>query len=118
MVDDKFPKEDLKEEFNRFGENLKDAFTQGWDSEERQNAQQKIGNGIDEVGKALNDFVSSFSSSETGQKIINEVDDFGERLRSGEVEAIEKAKEVLIIVLQKVNDEMKKASDHFSTKEE
>lgn len=118
MSEENNPKDDLKEEFNRFGDHLKTAFNSAWDSDERQNAQQKIGDGIDEVGKALNDFASSFSSSETGQKIINEVDDFGERLRSGEVEAMEKAKEVLIIVLQKVNDELKKASDHFSKKEE
>ncbi len=108
--------QEIKDEFIEFGENLKNAFNDGWNSEERQKFQSEISDGINQLGTALSDFVTSFSSSETGQKFISEVDDFGERLRSGEVEA--KAREGLLTVLHKVNDELKKASDHFSQDEE
>ena len=108
--------EEFKEEFNKFGENLKSAFNDAWASEDRQKFQGDITEGINQLGTALGDFVTSFSASETGQKIITEVDEFGERLRSGEVE--EKAREGLMTVLQKVNSELKKASDHFSGEED
>jgi|SaaInlLV_10m_DNA_2_1039722.scaffolds.fasta_scaffold19007_2 hypothetical protein len=116
MTEDKSMNEEFKEEFSKFSENLKSAFNQAWASEERQKFQGDITEGINQLGTALTDFVTSFSASETGQKFINEVDEFGERLRSGEVE--EKAREGLMTVLQKVNSELKKASDHFSSEED
>ncbi len=116
MTEEKNVNEDIKEEFSRFSENLKSAFDHAWGSEERQKFQGDITEGINQLGTALTDFVTSFSASDSGQKFINEVDEFGERLRSGEVE--EKAREGLMTVLQKVNDELKKASDYFSGEEE
>ena len=112
MSEEKNQNTDFKEEFNRFGENIKNAFNDGWNSDQRQKFQDDVSEGVNQLGNALNDFVTSFRASETGQKFISEVDDFGERLRSGEVE--EKAREGLMTVLQKINDELKKASDNFS----
>ena len=116
MTEEKNMNDEIKEEFSKFGENLKTAFNEAWTSEDRQTFQGDITEGINQLGTALGDFVTSFSASETGQKIITEVDEFGERLRSGEVEA--KAREGLMTVLQKVNSELQKASEHFSKEDD
>jgi hypothetical protein len=116
MTENSQPEGNLKDEFQTFGENLKKAFTSAWESEERAQAQQEIEAGIKELGNALNEFVTSFSASETGQKIIQEVDDFSDRVRSGEVQA--KAEEGLLKALKKVNEQLGKAADHFSPKED
>jgi len=115
MTDKNQPEGSLKEEFQAFGENLKKAFTSALESEERASVQQEIEAGINELGSALNEFVTSFRMSETGQRIIQEVDDFSERLHSGEVQA--KAEEGLLKTLKKVNEQLGKAADHFTPKE-
>ena len=116
MTENSQPEGNLKDEFQAFGENLKKAFTSAWESEERAKVQNEIEDGINELGRALNEFVTSFSASETGQKIIQEVDDFSERLHSGEVQA--KAEEGLLKTLQKVNEQLGKAAGHFTPKDE
>ncbi len=102
----------INEEFNEFGENLKNAFNAAWQSEERQKAQQEIEAGIDHLGKALNEFVASFSASEAGQQMKEEFDDFGERLRSGEVG--EKARQELLKALKALNQGLENATERFS----
>jgi hypothetical protein len=116
MNENNNPEGNLKDEFQAFGENLKNAFTSAWQSEERAKVQQEIEAGINEIGNALNEFVTSFRMSETGQKIVQEVDDFSERLHSGEVQA--KAEEGLLKTLRMVNEQLGKAAGHFTPKEE
>lgn len=101
----------IKDEFKMFGENLKTVINSAWQSEQSQQIQNKLNEEIGHLGDALNELVSSLSNSEAGQRFQQEVDDFGERLRSGEVEA--KAKAEFISVLQKLNQELEKANEYF-----
>jgi len=106
------PEWDLKDEFKDFGANLKKAFEAAWDSEERMNAQQDIEAGINQLGQALNKFASTFNESEAGKQFVDEVDEIGQRLRSGEV--AEKARQELIKVLKTINAELEKTSQKYS----
>jgi hypothetical protein len=112
MTEGKKPEADIRDEFSAFGDNLKKALNAAWQSEERVKAQQEIETGINQLGKALNDFATSFSASEAGQKVKEEVDEFSERLRSGEVEA--KARQELVKVLKTLNTELGKVADRFA----
>lgn len=110
------PEANLHDQFRAFGQNLKKAMNAAWNSEEKQQTQADIEAGINELGKALNEFVTSFRDSETGQKIVNEVDELGDRIRNGEVQ--QKAEEGLLTVLQKLNSELEKAAERFSPEPE
>ncbi len=112
MSEQKPPEGDLKNEFRAFSENLKEAVNTAWQSEERHKLQNEIEAGLQEVGQTINNLVADFSASETGQKVVSEVDQFGEQLRSGEVEA--QAREGLLHALRKLNSELQKAAEHFA----
>ena len=45
--------ESLFSEFERLGNNLRDAFTTAWESEERKEVQEEIRRGLSEVNRAL-----------------------------------------------------------------
>lgn len=108
-------KSNLNQEFTEFGRNLKMAFNAAWESEERVKAQQEIEAGINHLGQALDNFATSFSASEAGQQVMDEMDEFGQRLRSGEV--AEKAKDELLKALKALNKGLENAADRFSSEE-
>jgi ElaB/YqjD/DUF883 family membrane-anchored ribosome-binding protein len=107
---------DLREEFRNLSQNLKTVLQTAWESEERKKLQQDIQDGLNDVSNALNECISDFHASEIGQTVVNSVDEFGEKLRSGEVE--EKAREGLLSALQKLNTELEKASGKFTEEQE
>jgi hypothetical protein len=116
MSEENNPKNDLRSEFQTFGVNLKKVINSAWESEQKAKVQSEIEDGINELSKALNDFVSSVRASETGQKLKEEFDEFGDRVRSGEVE--DKARAELMKVMKKLNTELEKAADNFKLKQE
>ena len=112
MSEQQKPENDLRDEFRALGENLKQLFNSAWESEERKNLQQDIKDGMKELGAALEGLADDVRSSEVGETIRREADEFGERIRSGEIE--EKARKGILDALQALNTELQKASDKFS----
>lgn len=106
------PETDLREEFRKLGESLKQFFNAAWESEERQRIQQEVKDGMQEIGRVLDDFAEEVRTSDVGETIRKEANEFGERVRSGEVE--EKTRQAISDALQTLNDELQKASDRFS----
>jgi len=113
---DNSPDNDVKNEFETLGENLRNAINAAWQSDERLKAQRQIENGLSQIGAALNDFTSQFSASDAGKQVREEFDEFTERLRSGQVEA--KARQELVKVLKTVNAELEKAMKNVTVSEE
>jgi hypothetical protein len=64
---------------------------------------------LNEFGKATNEAIEEFKTSETGQKFKAEADDFKSRVESGEVEA--KAREEISKVLTFINTELGKLNE-------
>lgn len=116
MNDNPQGESNLKEEFRNLGNNLKQAINSAWESEGRKNLQQEIEAGVTELGSTLSQLADEFNSSETGQKMRSDVEDFGERIRSGEVE--ENIRTGLVSALQLASSELKKAVDKFGPKGE
>ena len=106
---------DLRDEFKALGENFKSMFTSAWESEERKNLQSELEAGMKELGSALNDLAEEFRTGQTGETIRREVNDFSERVRSGEVE--QKARVEILKALKALNIELEKAADNFSSAE-
>lgn len=98
------PENELVDELKNLGHNLKSIVHAAWDNDERRKLQQEIQKGMDEFQKS----VTSFETSPTGQKLKSEVQDLGERLRTGEIET--KLRGDLLTALRSLNAELTKAA--------
>ena len=98
------PQPDITSQFRELGENIKNFFHSAWESEESQKLRTELENGLNELGKATNEAVEEFKTSETGQKFKAEADDFINRVETGEVE--QKAREEISKVLNFINNEL------------
>jgi vacuolar-type H+-ATPase subunit E/Vma4 len=105
------PQPDLASQFRELGEQLKNMFQSTWNSEESQKLRSELKNGLSELGKAANDAVTEFNSSETGQRLKADAADFKARVESGDVEA--KAREEVSKVLNFINTELGKINDQW-----
>ena len=96
----------LADEFRNLGKNLTEVMRTAWESPERKNMQAEIETGLDELGKSLNQEVSSFRQSPTGQRLKTDMEDLNQRIRSGEVTS--KARDELLAALKRANEELQK----------
>ncbi len=106
MTENQPTEDNLLNEFRDLGNNLMEALKTGWDRPERQKLQNDIASGLDELGRTLKREVDNFTGSPTGQRMKTDLDDLGERIRSGEVET--KARTELVHALQTINTELRK----------
>lgn len=109
MTDNPKPEENLTDEFVALGKNLVEAMRVTWDGPERKRIQQEIETGLDELGVTLRREAENFASSPTGQQIREDVQDLGERLRTGEAQT--KIRQEMLSILQTANSELKKVID-------
>jgi hypothetical protein len=116
MTDEMPPRGDLKGEFENLAQNLKEALHTAWESDERKSLQNEIEEGLSQVGSALNEAFEEFQSSDVGQQLKQDIDDIGERVRSGELE--DKVRTDLTAALQKLNVELEKVIRPNSDKAE
>lgn len=110
------PQEDLKDQFRNLGENLKNVLNSAWESQERKNLQKEIQDGLNEVGEIVEGLMVSFRDSEAGQKFMEGMDDLSEKYQSGEMQ--ETVRENLMNALDKLNANLKKASDKFTPEDD
>jgi hypothetical protein len=97
---------EVASEFKDLGDNLKSILQHAWESEERKNLQREIETGLANLGKTVDEAVTEFKQSDTGQRLKTEAQDLQQRIRSGEVEA--SLREDLLAALRKVNSELEK----------
>jgi uncharacterized coiled-coil DUF342 family protein len=102
------PEGDLGEEFRKLGVNLRDAFQEAWDSEERKRLQHEVEEGLADVMATLKEAAHDLASGPTGQRIKADLQDLGQRVQTGELEA--RVRQELIRALRAVNAELEKAT--------
>ena len=112
MTEQQKPENDLRDEFRSLGENLKEVFNSAWESEERIKLQQDIKDGMKELGVVLEGFAEEIRTSDVGETLRKEANQFSERIRSGDVE--QKARQGILDALQTLNTELQNAADKFS----
>lgn len=105
--------EDIGSEFRAFGENLKEMLRAAWDRPERQQLQNEIERGMQELGVTLRQTADEFSKSEVGQRVKIEVDDLRGRVVRGEVD--KKVREDLGKALRTINAELQKLAEQLRT---
>ena len=104
---------DLLDELHAIGENLRGLFTSAWDSPERQRLQQDLEKGLNDLTTNLNQAATDFRNSQTGQQLKEDVADFNERLRTGEVEKAVRSE--VLGALRMANEGLKKAAESLKT---
>ena len=104
MDEEKKVTSDLTEEFRRLGENLKGAIESAWESEERKNLTDEIRDGLVSATEAVEKAAKDIVESPTVTKAREDVDDFTDRVRSGEV--TEQFRHEILKALQKINEEL------------
>jgi signal recognition particle GTPase len=106
--DNKSPNDNISDQLNELGKNLRDALQTAWESEERRKLQKEIEDGLANLGASLSQASKDFSNSPTGKTIKEDVEDLQERWRTGDVGS--KARSEIVEALRKVNDELQKAT--------
>jgi len=106
--ENKAPNDNISEQLNELGKNLREALQSAWESEERRKLQKEIEDGLANLGASLSEAAKDFSSSPTGQSLKEDVKDLQERWRTGEVRS--KAHSEIVEALRKVNTELQKAT--------
>jgi hypothetical protein len=113
MTEQNPPQDDLTEELRRLADNINQFAKTVWESPERQRIQQDLEVRLNEMGTNLEDAAHQFSQSPTGQQIKNELDDFGQRVASGEIET--KVKTEIIKVLGTLNQHIEQAANRHQS---
>jgi len=106
--ENKFPNDNISEQLNELGKNLREALQSAWESEERRKLQKEIEDGLANLGASLSQAAKDFSTSPTGESLKEDMKDLQERWRSGEVRS--KAHAEIVEALRKVNTELQKAT--------
>jgi signal recognition particle GTPase len=106
--DNKSPNDNIGEQLNELGKNLRAALQSVWESEERRKLQKEIEDGMANLGESLSQAAKEFSESPTGKTIKEDVKDLQERWRTGEVGT--KARTEIMDALRRVNEELQKAT--------
>jgi hypothetical protein len=101
------PEGSVAEEFEKLGQNIKEVVRQAWNSEASQKLRQDISAGLAAVDANLKEAAQELRSQEAAERFRTGVDDIGERVRSGQVEADLRAG--LLSLLKSVNAELAKA---------
>ena len=115
MNDSLPPEENLGEEFRQLGKNLAEVLRGAWESPERKKLQQEIADSLSDLSNMMRTEAEHIRESPTGQRVKADAEDLRERIRTGEVES--KVRQDLLAALRLINDQLRKASEHWSKKE-
>jgi hypothetical protein len=115
MTEQSESKSELKDEFRKLGENLAESLKALWEHPETMQFRTEMKDGLIQLGDTLSQAVHDFSESPEGQRLQAGVDDIGEKIRSGEVEA--KARHELINALNRINIELEKVKENLAESE-
>ncbi len=111
MSDQPPQEENLADALHKLGENLVQTLQTAWDSPERKKLQQEIEAGLNDITQTVKRQVDDFNQSPTGQQLKADIEELGERVRSGEAEA--QLRQELLKALKLINTELEKATDRL-----
>jgi hypothetical protein len=104
--DNKTQNDDIGEQLNELGKNLRETLRTAWESDDRRKLQQEIEFGLTNLRDSLNQAASDFSNSQAGQNLKEDVKDLHERWQTGEVGS--KVRSEIADALRTVNKELQK----------
>jgi len=104
--ENKTQNDDIGEQLNELGKNLRETLRTAWESDDRRKLQQEIETGLTNLRDSLNQAAKDFSNSQAGQNLKEDVEDLQERWKRGEVGS--KVRSEVAEALRTVNKELQK----------
>ncbi len=104
MAEEKKSKDEIGNEFEKLGENIRQVVQGAWESEERKRIGKEIHDGLIEIGETFTRLGEEFVENPGVQRVREEVDDISERIQSGEV--AQKINDDLVSLLQTINQKL------------
>ena len=98
--------DDIGEQLNELGKNLRETLRTAWESDDRRKLQQEIETGLTNLRDSLNQAAKDFSNSQAGQNLKEDVKDLHDRWQTGEVGS--KVRSEVAEALRTVNKELQK----------
>ncbi len=99
---------EVLDELRELGLNLRSLLQSAWESDERKKLQGEIETGLNDLYNTLHQAAKDFSEGPTGQTLKSDLEDLGQRIRSGEVET--KVRSEVLSALRAANEGLKKTS--------
>lgn len=112
MADPTGQDSELLSEFRQLTQNLRSAMQAAWESPGRQQLQAELQEGAEDMRATFEQMAADFAKSDTGQQLKSDLQDLGDRVKSGELETQVRAE--LVSLLQRVNKELQGASERMA----
>ncbi len=112
MKEEQQPEDNLGDEFRTLGNNLLGALRSVWDSPERKRLTEELETNLNEFSATLRKEVESFNESPTGQRLKDDVDTIGGKVRSEINDS--RIKDDLLSALRSANNELAKVIERWS----
>jgi len=112
MSEERQPEDNLGDEFRTLGNNLLGALRSVWDSPERKRLTEELETNLNEFSATLRKEVESFNESPTGQRLKDDVDTIGGKVRSEINDS--RIKDDLLSALRSANNELAKVIERWS----
>ena len=109
MSEEQKPQSEIGQEIESLASNMRQVLQAIWEREERKQVQKEIQVGLAAFGAAMNELLKDFQEGATADRIREEVDDLGERIRSGET--AQKAQSNMVDILRKINADLERAGE-------
>ena len=107
---------EILDELRNLGENLRNLLQSAWESDERKKLQNEIETGLNDLHTNLSQAVKDFSESPTGEDLKSDLEDLGQRIRTGELET--KIRSEVISALRAANAGLTNKTQNTSTNED
>ncbi|MGW8249480.1 MAG: hypothetical protein ACWGO1_02470 [Anaerolineales bacterium] len=108
-------KDNLADALHQLGQSLANTIQAAWDHPERKRVQAEIEKGLTDMSETLNKEVENIRQSPTGQQIKADVDEFAEKVRTGETG--DQLRQELLKVLQFTNNELERVASKLRRSE-
>ncbi len=105
---------EIADELRNLGDQLKEIFRSAWESDERKKLSGEIDNGLKNLSDSLKQASDEFAESPAGQNMKSGLQDFQNRLKTGEVE--NQLRSELLNALRTINAQLQKVSADIQKK--
>lgn len=100
--------EEVGQQFKSLGESLAQALRTAWEDERNRKRVEEMRQGLEEMVNEVAEAIRETADSPKGQKIREDLDQVGEKMRTASEETIREVRPHLMRALQRVDEELQK----------
>jgi ATP:corrinoid adenosyltransferase len=112
MSDNPPPDPNISDAFQNLGNNLVQLMRTAWDSPERKHLQSEIEVSLTDLSSSIQEEVTNFQASPTGQQLKSNLTDIHEQIKSSEFQS--RMRDEILDALKVANRELERVINHWS----